>query len=150
MSAESTSPGFWIWGSIGLVVVGNVAYHVGLKQMPRDVHPLAPLVVLFATSAATALLAWPLAARGKSLPAELGRLDWTPFAVGVAIVAIELGFLLAYRAGWKISTAPLTANLLVATAMFLIGTLAYREAFTASRLAGLALCGAGLWLLVRD
>ena len=90
MSAEQASPGFWIWGSIGLVVAGNIAYHVGLKQMPRDVHPLAALVVLFATSAATALLAWPLAARGRSLPGELGKLDWTPFAVGVAMLRYRL------------------------------------------------------------
>ncbi|HEV8661075.1 MAG TPA: hypothetical protein VGS96_20930 [Thermoanaerobaculia bacterium] len=31
-------------------------------------------------------------------------------AIGLAIVAIDLGFLLAYRAGWRISTASVAAN----------------------------------------
>ena len=143
----SVQGGFWFWGSIGLVVVGNIAYHLGLKQVPHDVHPLAPLVVLFTTAAATALLAWPIAARGLSLRSELGKLNWTPFVVGVAIVAIELGFVLAYRAGWRISAASLTANLVIAAALVAIGLLAYGEALSASRLAGLALCAAGLWFL---
>lgn len=150
MSNSVTSAGYWFWGSIALVVAGNVAYHLGLKSVPRGVHPLAPLVVLFATAALTALAAWPLAARGLSLPGELRKLDWTPFVVGVAIVAIELGFLLAYRSGGKLSTAPLTANILVATALAAIGALAYRESFTLSRAAGFAFCLAGLWLLNRD
>jgi drug/metabolite transporter (DMT)-like permease len=142
--------GFWFWGSIGLVVVGNVAYHLGLKQVPRDVHPLAPLVVLFTTAALTALAAWPLFARGLSIRGELGKLNWTPFVVGVAIVGIELGFVIAYRAGWKISAASLTANIVIAAVLVAVGVLAYGEALTRSRLAGLALCVAGLWLLNRD
>src|SRR6188768_1733420 len=145
----SEQGGFWLWGSIGLVVAGNIAYHLGLKQVPRDVHPLAPLVVLFATAAVTALVAWPIAARGLTLRGELGKLNWTPFVVGVAIVGIELGFVLAYRAGWRISAASLTANIVIAAALVAIGLLAYGEALSASRLAGLALCAAGLWFLNR-
>jgi hypothetical protein len=146
----ATNGGFWFWGSIGLVVAGNVAYHLGLKSIPRGVHPLAPLVVLFATATLTALVAFPLTARGTALGGELRKLDWTPFVVGIGIVAIELGFLLAYRAGWKISTAPLTANILVAVSLAGIGALFLREGFTASRAGGFLLCIAGLWLLNRD
>ena len=132
------------------VVAGNVAYHLGLKQVPRTVHPLAPLVVLFATAALTTLVAFPLVARGLSLSGELRKLDWTPFVVGVGIVAIELGFLLAYRSGWKISTASLSANLVIACLLVAIGALAYGESLTPGRVGGLALCAAGLILLNRD
>ena len=150
MHDAGTQGGFWFWGSLGLVVAGNVAYHLGLKQVPRDVHPLAPLVVLFLTAAATALVAFPLVARGVSLPGEIRKLDWTPFVVGVAIVAIELGFVIAYRSGWRISAASLTANIVIAAALVAIGVLAYGEKLTPSRAGGLALCAAGLWLLNRE
>jgi multidrug transporter EmrE-like cation transporter len=150
MGGAGAEGGFWFWGSIGLVVAGNVAYHIGLKSVPREVHPLAPLVVLFATAAATALLAWPRVARGLSLKSELSRLNWMPVLVGVGIVAIELGFLVAYRLGWKLSTASLSANLVLSCVLVAIGVLAYREALTPSRMGGLALCLAGLWLLNRD
>lgn len=150
MTAGAAPSALWFWGSILLVLAGNVAYHLGLKQVPRDVHPLAPLLVLFATAALTVLAAWPFAARGASLRGEVAKLDWTPFAVGAAIVAIELGFLLAYRAGWKISTAPVTANILVAVSLAVLGALVFRETLTPSRAGGLALCLVGLWLLNRE
>jgi drug/metabolite transporter (DMT)-like permease len=67
----------------------------------------------------------------------------------MAIVAIELGFLLAYRAGWRISTAVVTANILVAIALLAVGALAFREPVTLPRLAGIATCLAGLWLVSR-
>src|SRR5688572_12067729 len=102
MPGSDGSSGFWFWGSLGLVVAGNIAYHLGLKQLPRDVHPLAPLLVLFTTAAVTVLVAWPFVARGQGLRSELGKLNWMPLVVGVAIVGIELGFIIAYRAGWKI------------------------------------------------
>ena len=68
---------------------------------------------------------------------------------GGTIVAIELGFLLAYRAGWKISTAVVTANILVAIALLAVGALAFREPVTPVRLAGIVTCLAGLWLVAR-
>jgi hypothetical protein len=150
MGGNASGVGFWFWGSIGLVVAGNVAYHLGLKSVPKAVHPLAPLFVLFATAALTVLLAFPLATRGLSFSGELRKLDWTPVVVGVGIVAIELGFLLAYRAGWKISTAPLTANVFVALSLAAIGAVALREGFPPSRALGFLLCLAGLFLLDRD
>ena len=149
MSAPNPTTGFWFWGSIALVVAGNIAYHLGMRGVSRTVHPLVPLVVLFSTAALTALAAWPLVARGTTLAAEVRKLNWTPFVVGVAIVGIELGFLLAYRAGWKISTAPVTANLIVAVTLALIGLLVFHESFTPLRAFGLVLCLAGLWLLNR-
>jgi drug/metabolite transporter (DMT)-like permease len=132
-----------------MVVAGNIAYHVGLKGMPTGIHPLSPLVVLFTTSAVTALVLRLFTGRGAGLREEIALAGWRPFAVGISIVAIELGFLLAYRAGWKISTAVVTANILVAIALLAVGALAFREPVTPVRLAGIVTCLAGLWLVSR-
>ena len=149
MNLSTPATGLWFWLPIALVVAGNIAYHVGLKGMPGGIHPLSPLVALFATSAAATLALRLLTGRGQELRAELVLAGWRPFAVGMSIVAIELGFLLAYRAGWKISTAVVTANILVAIALLAVGALAFREPVTLPRLAGIATCLAGLWLLSR-
>jgi drug/metabolite transporter (DMT)-like permease len=69
--------------------------------------------------------------------------------VGVGIVAIEVGFLLAYRLGWEISAASLTASTAIAAILLPIGVFAFREAWSAPRLLGLGLCVAGLWLIHR-
>jgi hypothetical protein len=146
----ASTGGLVVWLPILMIVLGNVAYHLGLKALPTSVHPLSPLVVLFSTSA-LATLGLRLIFRGDAatLAAETAAAGWKPVLVGVSIILIELGFLLAYRAGWKISTAAVTANILVAVALLAIGALALREPVTLSRLAGIATCLAGLWLLSR-
>ena len=149
MNLSTPATGLWFWLPIALVVAGNIAYHVGLKGMPSGIHPLSPLVVLFATSAVATLVFRLATDRGASLREEIALAGWRPYVVGIAIVAIELGFLLAYRAGWKISTAVVTANILVAIALLAVGALAFREPVTLSRLAGIVTCLAGLWLVAR-
>ena len=149
MNLSTSAPGLWFWLPIALVVAGNIAYHVGLKGMPSGIHPLSPLVMLFTTAAAATLVLRLFTDRGAGLRDEIALAGWRPFAVGVSIVAIELGFLLAYRAGWKISTAVVTANILVAIALLAVGALAFREPVTPVRLAGIVTCLTGLWLVAR-
>jgi len=149
VNLSTPATGLWFWLPIALVVAGNIAYHVGLKGMPAGIHPLSPLVVLFTTAAVTTIAFRLLFGSAAGLREELALAGWRPFAVGVSIVAIELGFLLAYRAGWKISTAVVTANILVAIALLAVGALAFREPITLPRLAGIVTCLAGLWLVSR-
>lgn len=149
MNLSAPATGLWYWLPLVLVVAGNIAYHVGLKGMPAGIHPLSPLVVLFTTSALATLAFRLLFRSGAGLREEIALAGWRPFVVGLAIVSIELGFLLAYRAGWKISTAVVTANILVAIALLAVGALAFREPVTLPRLAGIVTCLAGLWLVAR-
>jgi drug/metabolite transporter (DMT)-like permease len=60
-----------------------------------------------------------------------------------------VGFLLAYRAGWALSSAALLVTTIFALVLLPIGVVAFREALTPSRLVGFALCLAGLWLIQR-
>ena len=152
MNLAPQTTGLWFWLPITFIVLGNVAYHVALKNLPGHVHPLSPLVVLFATSAVVTLILRWFTGRNASLRSEILELGWKPVAVGISIIAIELGFLLAYRAGWKISTAAVTANILVAIALVgvgALGALVSREPLTLPRLAGIVTCLAGLWLISR-
>ncbi|HWA58229.1 MAG TPA: hypothetical protein VG692_13300 [Gemmatimonadales bacterium] len=137
------------WLSIALVVLGNVVYHLGQRKIPAGAHPIvatfaAYIVALIATAAT-----WPLLARGIDLRAAWRPLNATSLLVGVGIVAIELGFLLAYRAGWVLSTASLTANVIVAIVFVGIGAVFLQEQVTPGRLAGVGLCLVGLWLVTR-
>ncbi|WP_455258484.1 hypothetical protein [Peptoniphilus asaccharolyticus] len=52
--------------------------------------------------------------------AELRKLNWTSFALGVIVVGLEIGYILAYRAGWNVSKAPLVANICLAVALVFI------------------------------
>jgi uncharacterized membrane protein len=67
--------------------------------------------------------------------------------IGLGAAAIELGFILAYRAGWNVSILPLSVNVLSAMILILIGLLAYRESLSFEKIIGIGLCIGGLILI---
>ncbi|MEM7331328.1 MAG: hypothetical protein AAF490_04480 [Chloroflexota bacterium] len=130
--------------SIGIVILSTMGYHISQKYIEADINPAVVLVVayIFATVlSAAALLFNPPESGVRGL---MEGLTWPVIGLGIAVVGIEIGFLLAYRAGWQVSTAGMVAN--VATAVFLIpiGFLFFRERLTAVNFAGLVVCVVGL------
>jgi multidrug transporter EmrE-like cation transporter len=65
----------------------------------------------------------------------------------VAIVGLEVGFMLAYRAGWNITLAGLVSSTTVSLLLIPVGLLFFRESLTAVNALGIALCLAGLVLV---
>ena len=77
------------------------------------------------------------------------QLNWASYALGLVVVLLEVGFLLAYRAGWKISVAAVYSNVAVGLLLLPIGYLFYREALTATNILGIALAVVALVLMSR-
>ncbi len=138
-----------LWFSLALVVVGNVIYQLGQRAIPRDANPVVATLAAYVVAMIVTLGTIPFFARGVALGPAWQKLNGSTILVGVGAVVIELGFLLVYRAGWGISTAPLLANSLVALVLLGVGAVAFREPITMVRAAGIALCLAGLWLVAR-
>jgi uncharacterized membrane protein len=137
------------YASLALTIAGNVLYHLAQKSTPAGVHPIVSIVVSYMTAivlSLAVLIAFPLR---DPLVAEIRRLNWASFAVGLAILAVEVGFLLAYRAGWRVSIASVTANTTVALILIPTGILLFRERLTATNALGIVLCVAGLVLVTR-
>ena len=138
-----------MWLSIALVVVGNIVYQLGQRAIPREANPVVATLAAYLIAFAVTLGTIPFLARGVAFGSAWQKLDGSTILVGFGIVAVELGFLLVYRAGWGISTAPLLANAIVAVVLLGIGAMAFKEPITVARAAGIVLCLAGLWLVAR-
>jgi len=134
--------------AVGLTVVSNVLYHVSQKSIPGGAHPLMSLTVTYIVALAVTLLLWPLYPGGAPSWRSLAGLNWASVAVGVAIVGVEMGVLLAYRAGWKVSLGSTIVNAALAVILVPIGLLFFSERITLANGAGLVLCLAGLRLLI--
>ena len=64
--------------------------------------------------------------------------------LAIVVVGLEVGFLLAYRAGWNISLAAIVSNASLTLLLIPIGMLLFRERPTPVNLIGVAICVAGL------
>lgn len=135
--------------SFALAVAGNVLYHVSQKSIPAGAPPLVSLLVTYAVALAGTALLLPFAPPAGSFGDGLRRLNWASAGVGVAIIAVELGVLLAYRSGWKLSVGSVAISAAVALALLPTGLLLFREKLSITNVAGLALCLAGLVLVAK-
>jgi len=136
------------WLPVGLVVMSNVAYHLGQKAVPRETPPLVAALAMYVVAAVTTLVLLPVLGPGK-LAGAASAVHWSVVLVGVGIVGIEVGFLLAYRGGWPLSITAVTATTLLSIVLVPLGIAFFREALTVQRIAGLGLALSGLWLLAR-
>ena len=137
------------YASLALTIAGNVLYHLSQKSIPAGVHPMVSIIASYATAIALSAVIFVAFPAPDSLIAEVRKLNWATVAVGVSIVAVELGFLLAYRAGWRVSLASVTANSTVALILLPTGLLFFQEKITATNVAGLIFCLIGLFLVTR-
>ena len=140
-------PPFAVW--VAVAIGGNVLYHVSQKSIPSGAPPLLSLLVTYAIAFVATALLLPLSPEKLPSREGLSRLNWASVGVGVAIVAVELGILLAYRAGWRMSVASVTVNSALALVLVPVGVTVYRERLSAANVAGLVLCLAGLILVAR-
>ena len=132
-----------------LAVASNVLYHVGQRSVPRDVHPLASLLVNYGVALVGTLLLLPLVPSPKPLGASLRAVNWSSVAVGIAIVGVELAILLAYRAGWNVGLLSITLGAALAVLLVPVGMALFHERPSAANLAGIVLCVLGLILITR-
>ena len=133
-----------------MVVVSNVFYHICAKSTPAAINPLASLGITYLVGIISVVLLYFLTSPVKNLAVEYSSLNWTSFALGLAIVGLEYGFLNMYKVGWNISIGSLAASITVALILILVGVLYYKETLTIPNLIGVLLCLAGLALVNRS
>lgn len=136
--------------SIALIVASNIMYHVCQKSTPESANSMVSLLVTYLSASMITLSAFLLFHSDKNFVHSLKELNWTSVALGIAIVGLEFGTLMAYRAGWDISVGSLVANILLAIMLIPVGILFYQEGFALNRTLGVVFCAIGLILLNKN
>lgn len=130
-----------------IIAVSNTVYNICSKSTPANINTFASLSVTYTTAAVSAIALYFLTGRDKDLASEFAKLNWAPFALGLAIVGLESGFILAYRTGWKINSTQLVASVATACILAVAGFFLYRETLSVRQIAGIGVCAVGLFLL---
>jgi drug/metabolite transporter (DMT)-like permease len=135
------------YASISLAVLSSVLYHVFQKATSSAVNPAVGLMVTYAVAFALSGLLLVIYPLKGSLGDALKRVNWASVALAFSILGLELGFLLAYRAGWNISLAAIGVNAAAGLALLPAGAVLFRERPTLVNLAGVLVCIIGLVMI---
>ncbi len=133
--------------SVGLTIVANLLYHFSQKYTPSNVNPIVSLIITYTTAIIFCLIILPFFSEGESLVDSVRKINWASFLLAIAIVGLELGYLLAYRAGWEISLCALVSNVIFTLLVIPIGILWMQETLSLVNVIGIFLCIGGLVLI---
>ena len=131
---------------LGLVIGGGIAYHLALRSA-ADASPWAILTPAYGLAfLACAGLWWRTGAVAR-LPTK--GMFGVAAVLALALVAIEGGYLWAYRSGLAMSNATAVTNTVVIVALAVVGVVMLGETLSLVRASGLAIAAAGVWLVAR-
>jgi drug/metabolite transporter (DMT)-like permease len=132
-----------------MIIFGGALYHVAQKSVPRAVNPFAAIIIAYAIGISLGVVGLAFDRGGGSLLDSVKDSNWAVVAIGASALIIEVGFLLAYRAGWNLSTASVITTVSVAVILIPVGMFVFKEHLSLRSAAGIACCLLGLYLITK-
>lgn len=135
---------------VALAVGGMLFYHLAQKFIPKEMNPFYATIMAYAVGIVLCAIFAIVYPGKRSFADSVRESNWAVFVLGAAAACIEIGFLLAYRAGWKISVAAVATNVAVTAMLIPIGIIVFKDQLSVRNVLGLVFCVLGLVLVVRD
>jgi drug/metabolite transporter (DMT)-like permease len=134
--------------TIGLVVASLDGYQLAQRTMPTGANPFTVVAVAYLLGIIACAFLAPTV--GKPIgPDDIALLkQWPIWVLAGSVVGIEIGYLLAYRAGWPLATTTGVTYTSTMVLLAVIGANFFSEGISPRRAVGLALAMGGVWLLV--
>jgi drug/metabolite transporter (DMT)-like permease len=131
-----------------LIVLGLVIYQVSQKSTDQNANPFVVVIMAYLIGIAACIVGYFLIPRqDDALVPMMRTVVWSALGIGLGAAAIEIGFMVAYRAGWNLSLLPVAVNVCGAVLLILIGLIAFRESLSTEKIIGILLCIGGLILI---
>ena len=107
----------------------------------------ASMTITYAVATLFSAAAFFVTSKGGNILKEFSRTNWATVVLGIVITGLEVGFIFAYKAGWKVSTLATVSNAALAVILIFVGLIGYHEAISWSKVLGAAICLAGLYFI---
>jgi drug/metabolite transporter (DMT)-like permease len=138
---------FLFYFSITLAIVSSALYHFMAKSTPSNVNFTVSLLVTYAVAFVVTLLGFFFFPATDGVKAELAKLNWASIGLAIAIVGIEYGFLLTYRAGWNLGIAAVLVNVVASLILLPVAIFLFKDKISWVNILGIVICFVGLIML---
>lgn len=138
---------FLFYFSIILAICSSALYHFVAKSTPANVNFTVSLLVTYAVAFVVTLFTIFFFPAQDGITTELKKLNWASIGLAVAVVGIEFGFLLVYRAGWNLGIAAVLTNVVASLILVPVAILIFKDKISWVNIAGILVCLAGLVML---
>lgn len=133
--------------SVLIVICSLIMYHISQKNIPSGANPFFILMAIYAIALALSSVLFFSTPRSEGIAGAASHTNWAVVLLGLSIVGLEIGYLLAYRYGWNVSTAALLSNTCATMLLVPIGLLFFKETHSLVNYAGIAICIVGIIMM---
>ena len=133
--------------SITLAICSSALYHFVAKSTPSNVNFTVSLLVTYVIAFIVTLFTFFFFPAKNGIAAELKQLNWASIGLAVAIVGIEFGFLLTYRAGWNLGIAAVLVNVVASLILVPVAIFVFKDEISWVNILGILICLTGLVML---
>lgn len=138
---------FLFYFSIILAICSSALYHFTAKSTPTNVNFTVSLLVTYGVAFIVTLFTFFFFPAHNGVTAELKKLNWASVGLAIAVVGIEFGFLLTYRAGWNLGIAAVLVNVVASLILLPVAVFIFKDKISWVNIAGILVCFAGLVML---
>ena len=138
---------FLFYFSITLAISSSALYHFVAKSTPANVNFTVSLLVTYVIAFVITLFGFFFFPATSGIKAELAKLNWASIGLAVAVVGIEYGFLLVYRAGWNLGIAAVLVNVVASLILVPVAIYIFKDNLTWVNIMGIFVCLFGLIML---
>jgi len=138
---------FLFYFSICLAICSSALYHFVAKSTPLQVNFTISLLATYAVAFGVTLFTFVFFPVKNGFVAELKQLNWASIGLAIAIVGIEFGFLLTYRAGWNLGVAAVLVNVVASLILVPVAIFVFKDNISWVNVLGIFVCLAGLVML---
>jgi len=133
--------------SIALLVCSGVFYQLFQKLISPTINPALSLVCSYLAAILLSSVLFVFIPLKGPLSNEIKNINAYSFLLAIPIIGIELGYLLLYRAGGKLSYSSALVSSMVTILLVIIGMILFKEKINIKKIAGILLCMSGIVLL---
>lgn len=136
----------FIWPFL-IIVFANTLYQICAKAIPSQMNTFASMTITYAVATLFSAVAFFLTTKGGNILKEFSHTNWATIVLGIVITGLEIGFIFAYKVGWKVSTLATVSNATLAIILIFVGFIAYHESISWSKILGLVICLIGIYFI---
>jgi drug/metabolite transporter (DMT)-like permease len=138
----TTSSTFYI--SAAIATVGTIGYHNLVKRIPETIDPMVSVIAIYIGVLLLGVVLLPMIYSGGRINESLKQLGWVHIGIAVCIVLMELGFILMYRSGWKLSVGNIVTGVAINIVLMIIGIFFLKEKLSMVNMLGVVFCIVGV------
>lgn len=130
-----------------IIIAGGVLYQLSQKAVAPGLNAYFAIIAAYSVGIVLCACAAFFYPAEESFWASAKKMNWAIFGIGFGAALIEVGFLIAYRQGWKISLTSMLVNMVISMVLVPIGILFFREKISGWNALGICFYLAGLVLI---